>query len=296
LGVVKATCARALAAAINCEEAAGEGCGHCTSCHKIQEGLHPDLIHVEPEGQVIVIGQVRAIETHLGYPPHEGRYRTVIIDGADKLNPSAANALLKSVEEPFSRTIFVLVAASGHLVTPTLVSRCQRIRFLPLRRVDLELLLERYSEADESARTAAAAMAEGSAGRALRLLEGDQMSAIKDLVNSLLAAVEEEAAIPLFDAASEAGRDRKVLNEALDVLRLWLRDLLLCQQGLDSGGRVVNSDKLDLLREQARRLTRPALVTRLRAVDEAQAALRGNVHPALTLENLVLRMRQTAAR
>lgn len=290
-GVGKASCATSLFAALNCESAPGEGCESCISCHKIANALHPDLLHLQPEGAFIKIGQVREVEEHLSFTPHEGRYRLVLIDGADRLNPNAANALLKSVEEPRPRTLFVLSASAGHLVTPTLVSRCQRIRFVPLSPEQVLEVVRRHSEATEEDRRAAAALAEGSPRRALKLLGGEQMATIQRTVRALLDGAGRHQVLPVFEAAAEAGRDRQLLQETLDVMRVWLRDLLLCREGLEQG-RVVNSDQLAQLRQEAQRVSTPALLEQLRAVGEAQAALRGNVHPTLTLEHLVLRMRQ----
>jgi DNA polymerase-3 subunit delta' len=296
-GVGKATCARHLAATLNCLDHPGEGCASggehdsCISCHKIENGLHPDLMEVAPDGAYIKIGQVRQLEEHLMFEPHEGRFRVVIIDGADQLNLNAANALLKSVEEPRPRTLFVLVASAGHRVVPTLVSRCQRVRFVPLQ-VDqvLEVVAGR-SDAPERELRAAAALAEGSPKRALWLLSGEQMIFIQQTAAALLDAASAREVLPLFDAAAGAGRDRKLLGEALEVARAWLRDVLLCREGLGRG-RIVNADQLDRLEREASRLPRPAILAQLRAVNEAQAALRGNVHPTLALENLVLQMRQ----
>jgi len=324
-GVGKATCARHLAAALDCEQTPGEGCqahgvglspgglspgpsggepprsaersahheAECISCHKIDRGIHPDLLHIEPDGAMIKIGQVRTLEQTLSFAPHEGRYRVVLIDGADLLNLNAANALLKSVEEPRPRTLFVLVASAGHRVPPTLVSRCQRLRFVPL---STELVYEVVSQAvgDGNAtarhdRQVAAELAEGSAGRALRLLAGEQMSLIESSVERLLRAASVSDPLSLFEAATEAGRDRQLLQEVLDVIRLRLRDRLLCGEGL-APGRVRDPDGA----QEVSRLPRKAVLRQLRAVNEAHAALRGNVNPALTLENLVLNMRQAS--
>jgi DNA polymerase-3 subunit delta' len=288
-GIGKATTAIALAAALNCETNPKEGCEQCTSCYKIKHRIHPDLIHIQPDGRYIKIAQVRALEEHLGFSPHEGRSRLVIIDGADHLNLNAANALLKSLEEPQPRTQFVLVAAAGHQVIPTLVSRCQQIRFLPLQRNDVLSIIQRCSDVDPADQRAAAALAEGSVKKAQRLLEEEQMSAIQTIVTALRETTRRREAVAIFQAASEAGRDRLLLREALDVLRIWLRDLLLCREGLGEG-RIVNQDAMDELVSEAEQLSTPALMSRIRAVDEAQLALRGNVHPTLALENLVLRM------
>lgn len=296
-GVGKATCAIALASALNCLEAFGEGCDTCDSCHKIQHGLHPDLMHIQPDGILIKIDQVRVLERHMGFSPHEGRYRLVLIDEAEKLNLNAANALLKSVEEPRPRTLFVLVSSAGHRVAPTLVSRCQRVRFLPLSAGDVADVVEQHSpDASGEDRRAAAALSEGSAKRALRLLEGDQMAFIQRTIRALWQAGSRPSgsALEIFEPASEAGKDRRLLSEALDLLRVWLRDVLLCHEEVGRPERLVNVDRIEELHAEAARLPRVAIVGQLKALEEAQSALRGNVHPTLALENLCLSMRRVS--
>ncbi len=289
-GVGKATCARALAAALNCQQAPGQGCDSCSSCHKVATGQHPDLMQLAADGQFIKIDQVRALEQHLAYPPHEGRYRVVLIDGAETLNASAANALLKSVEEPGPGTLFVLVSAAPHRVVPTLVSRCQRIRFSPLEREVIALLLSRLSEASAADRGAAAAYCEGSLGRALTLLQEDRMAQLRQTAQALMTAARGEQAAALFEAASGAGKERQQICEALDLLRVRLRDLLLLGEQIDLSHRM-DAEPLQRLRELASELPRAALLAQLRAVQEAQAAVQANVNASLALENLTLCMR-----
>ena len=277
-GVGKATTAVALAAALNCETKPGVGCGDCLPCGKLERGLHPDLVTLEPTGKqikTIKIDQVRALEEKLAYRPHEGSHRLVLIDGAEHLNTNAANALLKSVEEPRPGTVFVLATSAVHRVVPTLISRCQRLRFVPLgQEIVASILARRAADASPDERQAAASFCEGSARRALDLLEGQRMGSLGEVVDALQDAASGRSVTAVFEAAAGAGKDRTLIADALDLLRSRLRDRLL--ESADEGG---GADR----REQ--------LLARLRAVDRAQAAVRGNVNPALTLENLVFEMR-----
>ncbi len=288
-GVGKITTALALAAALNCHDLPGEGCLACPSCLKIQQGLHPDVIQITPDGAFIKIDQVRALERYLNYPPHEGRFRVIVLDGADQLNLYAANALLKSVEEPRPFTLFVLVTPAIHRITPTLRSRCQRIRFLPLELKAVSGVVSQYSTADRAQQQTAVALSAGSAKRAILLLESEQLTAIQKTMRRLLRASRAGTARDLFETTSEAGKDRLFLAEVLDYMRVWFRDLLLMVEGL-SEGRVINADQLSQLREEAAQERTRALLRRIRAIDEAQTALRGNVNPTLVLENLVLQI------
>jgi DNA polymerase-3 subunit delta' len=135
LGAGKSTAALALAAAMNCDRAPDEGCGECASCERIGRGLHPDVVSLERQGasQTVPIEVIRKqVIPVLGLSPHEGRARFFLLDEAAALLGPAANALLKTLEEPPARTHFILCTSSIGELLPTIRSRCQRVIFQPL--------------------------------------------------------------------------------------------------------------------------------------------------------------------
>ena len=122
----------ALAMALSCTVARGEGCGECVACSKIASGIHPDVVTLVREGaaQIVPIESVRnQVIARLGLPPHEGEVRVFLVEEATSLAPPAANALLKTLEEPPARTLFVLCTTAPEQLLPTIRSRCQRVRF-----------------------------------------------------------------------------------------------------------------------------------------------------------------------
>ena len=123
----------ALAMAMNCRAIAGsDGCGECDACAKIASGIHPDVVTLVREGaaQIVPIESVRnQVIARMGLPPHEGDVRVFIVEEATSLAPPAANALLKTLEEPPARTLFVLCTTAPEQLLPTIRSRCQRVRF-----------------------------------------------------------------------------------------------------------------------------------------------------------------------
>jgi len=122
----------ALATALSCRVAPGEGCGDCDACAKIATGIHPDVVTLVREGaaQIVPIESVRnQVIARMGLPPHEGEVRVFIVEEATSLAPPAANALLKTLEEPPARTLFILGTTAPEQLLPTIRSRCQRVRF-----------------------------------------------------------------------------------------------------------------------------------------------------------------------
>jgi len=268
-GVGKRTAALALAAALNCE-AEALGCGRCESCDKIARDLHPDVLLVVADGAQIKIEQVRAVTARLAYTPNEGRFRVIVIDEAERLNPSAGNALLKSLEEPRPHTRFVLVSSAPHRLLPTIRSRSQRVRFAPLPEDALVGLL-RSLGTDERAAREAALLCDGSPGRALALLEGGRMAERREIAAALEAAAAGHFARPVFSAAARAGTDREEIAAALALLLASL------------GSR---------MRERAGRgAPTRALRDGLCAVRRASDAIAANASAPLTLEQMVFALR-----
>jgi DNA polymerase III delta' subunit len=124
--------ALALACALNCHVSPGDGCGDCEICTRIIGGIHPDVVTLVREGaaQIVPIESVRAqVIGRIGLPPHEADVRVFIVEEATAMAPPAANALLKTLEEPPPRTLFVLCTTAPEQLLPTIRSRCQRVRF-----------------------------------------------------------------------------------------------------------------------------------------------------------------------
>jgi DNA polymerase-3 subunit delta' len=291
-GVGKRQTALALAQAVNCLRPAGpadvrDACGECPACRKIAAGNHPDVALVTPEEKtVITIEQIRQVSTRAGLRPYEGATKVWILDPADQMQEPAANAFLKTLEEPTRQTLLVLLVASASALLPTIRSRCQEVPFGLLAEEDLRTILVRHGrDAEEAA--AAAALAGGSAAAALaldptqvRAFRARTVQEVWESLDSLLAALA---------AAERLGKDRASLEEALEILRAHTRDLALAKAG---GGRLLPEDRRAEAERQAAALPLQAIL----AVDEAQAearrALARNAHPRLTAERMLLKMRQ----
>jgi len=151
-GSGKRATALALAAALNCDTAPGEGCETCDPCQKIAAGIHPDVVVLEREGaaQIVPIESIRnQVIARVGLPPHEARVRMFVLEEASTiaLQPAAANSLLKTLEEPPARTMFVLGTVAPDQLLPTIRSRCQRIAFAPrVGPIDDEAAMARLEE------------------------------------------------------------------------------------------------------------------------------------------------------
>jgi DNA polymerase-3 subunit delta' len=168
-----------LAKALNCQRSDGatdEACDECIACRRIDEGSFPDVRRVGREGPggQVKADSVREVVAESPYRPFEGKKRVYIFEDADRMNPTAANSLLKTLEEPPPWTLLILVTAKESAILPTLLSRCQKIRFLPLLPQEVaDILVKQHQLPPETARLAAG-VAGGNLTRALELADDVQ--------------------------------------------------------------------------------------------------------------------------
>jgi DNA polymerase-3 subunit delta' len=290
-GVGKASLARAFAMALNCERSTG--CGACDPCLKIEGGTHPDVIFFDmtPKG---LTERVRELVGLCGFRPHEGRARVVVIDPADILAgrvegapAQAANALLKTLEEPPAGTHFVLCTAEARRLPVTVQSRCQRLRFAPVdEETIVSWLVAQHGADQESARNAARACG-GSPGRALsEIAAGEDAARRQTLLVRMLDTLKRPTPSLLFETAAEVGADREEADEVCGLLWHALRDALLCREGLDAGR--VSPARAGFAEASFAAWPPATLFGAIALTDEARQLLRGNVAPQLVLEHLLL--------
>ncbi len=292
-GVGKRKVAMALAQAINCTGptyAQGAPCGVCTHCTRIAAAQHPDVTLIEPDRSkarpTIKIGSVRELIRQVHYRPYEGRRRVIIIDDAEALTEEAANALLKTLEEPTGETLFVLITSRLHMLLATIRSRSQPVRFAPLGRKDIESHLLAHTSLSRDKAQVCAAFADGSIGQALGLAEEGVLDGRRELVSDV-AELNASDTLKVFRVASQHARaGSQELQARLDALKTYYRDVVLLRSGA-SPERVVNVDMRKALDKSAQRLTLEVAIGHIEKIDEVQSSLRGYVDAHLLLEDLL---------
>lgn len=203
-GAGRSTAARAFAAALQCETG---GCGHCHSCHTVQAGTHPDVHVVATEGSIIAVKEARELIQVAARAPSQGRWRVLLIEDADRLNEHAYNALLKAIEEPPERTVWMLCAPGPHDVAVTIRSRCRPVRLRVPSTTDVAELLVRRG-ADPAMASFAAKAAQSHIGRAWRLARDEDARLRRHEVLDLAFGLR-----GVGGAVLQAGRLIEVANE-----------------------------------------------------------------------------------
>jgi DNA polymerase-3 subunit delta' len=307
----KTTLARQLAQALQCTGAT-RPCGECPACQKIARDRHPDVQVIEGvpprydfdkdppppprasewERRTLRIRQIRDAEHYLARAPFEGRWKIIILRRFEEAEEEAANAFLKTLEEPPRHARLILTARDASLLLPTIVSRCQVFALRPLSPAPIEnALRERYHVAPDQARLLAR-LAAGRLGWAIRASEQRaHLEARTDALDQLDAALHEGRAARLQRAETLA-KHADTLPELLELWLGWWRDVLWLQNGDDS--RLTNVDREAALREHAQRFTMEQVQRNLQALRATARYLTQNVNARLALEMLLLNLPESA--
>jgi len=232
-GVGKKMAAKELVKALNCNQPSGEGgCDQCPSCRKIEKQVHPDFIHLKPDGTNIRIEQIRTLAQQLSYGPALGRSRLCLLDMASDLNEPAANAFLKTLEEPPSGTFFVLLVRDPGDLLPTLVSRCVSIGFNPLSLKFIADHLMKEKNLSQEDAWAMSLVSGGSLGKALDYLKTNFWKKQEDWI-SQLQGLSQAGLAQLFSWAKSWLGSREESLENLEIGQWCLRDLIWVRAGLE---------------------------------------------------------------
>ena len=279
-GSGKRTLARLFAQTMVCQ---GERkpCGVCPACKRFLAGSHPDIHVVKPEKKSIGVDEVRELIDALALRPYEGGRHIALIEQADKLTVAAQNALLKTLESPSGETMFFLITDAPGAMLPTILSRCQTVRFSDLSVEDCARVLEGRGVDPVRARELAG-LSQGSVGRALEIDGDGEYRALREKVLQSLEALSGRASVA--GAAAPLEEDKGLEGDMLDIMELWARDLM----ALQSGAEPYQSGDADRLRKS--KLDGRAL---LKGVLLARMQLGSNVSWPNALENMYFHLTET---
>lgn len=284
-GIGKKKFAEALAEVILCRQPSDEGrpCGQCHACHLMKAKTHSDYVFVEPEqdSRIIKIDQIREMIHFANETALQNGYKIIVIDPANAMNIAAANALLKTLEEPTPNTLLILITDQSARLPATITSRCQKITFQkPARETALRWLAE--NGVSDKSLELVLNLAEGAPLKAKELVENNTLQLRNEFYQGL-AALSKKAANPLQLAAQWYEQDARLL---LNLLLSWLRDVMRCTVAKNT--EIINFDfKNELLNLT---LPRKKLLIYLDKVQQAYARIINslNLNKQLMLEELLI--------
>jgi DNA polymerase-3 subunit delta' len=307
-GVGKKLFALELAKALNCRNRNGvEACDECSSCKRISRSTfppfgkdeddknrlvwseHADLAMARPYKQIIRIGPIRELEREANFRPFEGTARIFIIEDADYLNDQAANALLKTLEEPPPTSHLVLTTSNPTALPATIRSRCQTIRFAPIAATEIEKFLIEERATDQADAQLLARTSRGSIGRALAAEVDTYRERRGSMLTVLTSLTLTGDRVQLFRSAEElaALKDREEYEQLLEVLEVLIRDAWALRLGRPKES-IVNNDLVSQLQEIAGELKSDYAARWLTQIEELRAALEVNINRRIASDALFM--------
>lgn len=286
-----------LAQALNCEQPSQtetqDSCGRCRSCLQIAARTHPDYFVIEPDPKAatpqIKIEQVREIEQQFVYRPLIGERKICLIDDADRLTIGAANALLKTLEEPPGDSLFILVTSRLQALPITIRSRCQALRFTTPARTQVEAALILNRELPPADARFLAVFADGRIGEALTANVVDVRARQQECLTLVKPESLTSSATILSAAESLAKTDRG--EETLAWLTRWIRDLVIVIVDGDHD-QILHLDHVTDLRRYAQRADIDALLTILNDIERTEQQATRHLNVQMALETTFLRLRE----
>jgi len=288
-----------LAQTLNCmDDGDARPCGACRSCRKIAQGKHPDvtLVEIEEGKTTISIEQVRNCIQDLHLGPFEGNYKIYVFTRAERMDPRAADAMLKLLEEPPGQAILILLTTGVSFLPPTVVSRCRTVRLGLLSKEEVEEFLRGNEEVDPQRIPILVTLAEGRPGRALELNQEDGAWKVRTLtIEALLGlpTMNHADALNLADSWSRVKAAKRGLAEyrnlIWEVMLHWFRDLALARLAGEKAS-LYTIDHSAVIFEQAESFSDWQLETAVRVILEAKKQAEQNVNWKLLLQGLFMRL------
>lgn len=289
--------AKAFAMSLLCENFGGGGrpmepCGACKSCVQFLTDNHPDVKVVTHEKASLGVEDIRAqLVNDMQIKPYEAPYKVYLVPEAEKMTAQAQNALLKTLEEPPEYAVIMLLTSNLEAMLPTILSRCVVLNMKPVPDDLIKSYLMRELQIPDYKADVCTAFAQGNLGKAKALAASEEFDNIKTEAVSLLRYIREMEITDIVSAINKI-KDYKIdINDYLDILSVWYRDVLLFKATNDAN-HLIFKDEIQYIKNVANQSAYEGIEVILEALEKAKARLRANVSFEMTMELLLLTIKE----
>lgn len=278
---------------LQCEEHTPNPCGECHSCKQAKSGNHPDIIHVKHEKpNTISVDDIRTqVNNDIVIKPYSSPYKIYIIPEADLLSVQAQNALLKTIEEPPAYAVIFLLTENAESLLPTIMSRCVMLKLRNIKTTLIKKYLMEQMQIPDYQADICAAFAQGNMGRAIMLASSEHFNEIKEEALQLLRHINEMEISEIVIAIKKIGTYKLSVNDYLDIIMIWYRDVLIYKATKDVNG-IVFADQLKYIKDRANKSSYEGIEIILDSLEKAKARLKANVNFDLVMELLLLTIKE----
>ena len=278
---------------LQCEVQGTEPCGECRSCKQSESGNQPDIIWVthEKPGSIGVDDVRDQLVGDIMIKPYSSKYKIYIVDEAEKLTVQAQNALLKTIEEPPAYGIIIFLTTNVEMFLPTIVSRCVNLNLYPLAsKLVKSYLMEELKVPDYKA-DVCVAFSQGNMGKAIQLAKSADFDAVKSQFIRLIKNIENIGYVELLQAINEAQSDEFGLQDYLDFILIWYRDVLFYKATKSVDG-LVFREEVSSISARAIKTSYEGIEEIVKAIEIAKARLNANVNEEIVTELMFSKIKE----
>lgn len=285
--------AEAFAAMLQCEKDDADACMECHSCRQAASHNHPDIIYLQHEKpNTISVSDIREqINKDIVIRPYSRLYKIYIVDEAEKMNQQAQNALLKTIEEPPSYAVLILLTTNADSFLPTILSRCIRLNLKPVPDGKIREYLMKHCQVPDYQADISAAFAQGNVGKAVQLAVSEHFKELMDSAVQLMKRVKEIEVYEMGEAVKQINEFKLEMNDYFDIMMVWYRDVLMYKATTDINSLIFKEQAYEI-KKQASKSSYHGIQKILEALDKAKIRLNANVNFDLVIELLLLTMKE----
>lgn len=285
--------ANAFALELLCEKGLPDPCMACHACKQVLSGNHPDLIYVTHEKPASIgVDDIREqINDTIMVRPYSSYYKVYIVDEAEKMTVQAQNALLKTIEEPPSYAVILLLTTNQDAFLPTILSRCVQLKLKPLRDEVVREYLVQSLGVEESQAEIYAAFARGNLGKAIHLAESEEFRVMYDALILMLKHLKDADISELLEYIRKLKEENLDIRGCLDFMQMWYRDVLMYKITKDIN-LLIFKDEFSTIKAMSTVSGYDGLERILQAIEKARVRLDANVNMELVMELMFLTMKE----
>ena len=285
--------AKIFSSALLCDEEEGKPCGHCHNCVMSYSGSNPDIIRVtHDKPNTISVDDIREqVNETIRIMPYGGKRKIYIINEAEKMNPQAQNALLKTMEEPPEYAVIILLTSNLEELLPTILSRAVILSMRPVRDREVKKFLMEVEKVPDYKADICVAFARGNVGKAKLLAKNEDFDNIKSDVIQLVKYIRDMEVSELTEAVKRASGYKFEINDYLDIITVWYRDVLMFKATADANN-LIFKDEIQYIRKAADLSSYEDIQDSIDALEKAKKRLSVNVNFDLTMELLFLTLKE----
>lgn len=291
-GMGRKSLAHAFALTLLCEKGGSQPCMNCHACKQVLSGNHPDLIHVTHEKpSSIGVDDIREqIHDTIMIRPYSSYYKVYIVDEAEKMTVQAQNALLKTIEEPPSYGVIILLTTNEDLFLPTILSRCVQLKLKPLKDSVIQKYLTETLGVSENEAQLYTAFARGNLGKAIKISNSEEFKNMYEKLLQMLRNIKSLDISQLLNYSREL-KEEMDIYECLDFMQVWYRDALMFKVTNDPN-LLIFKDEYSVISEMSRQTGYDGFENILQAIEKARIRLEANVNMELAMELMFLVMKE----